>query len=60
MQQPVGKRDMGGHRFQMGGRAPLAPRVVPSHLQYSGVPRANSFFNISLKMLQYFQNVTKR
>jgi len=30
-----------------------------SHLQCSGVPRANSFFKISLKMLQYFQNVIK-
>ena len=29
------------------------------HLQCSGVPRANSFFNISLKMLHYFQNVIK-
>ena len=29
------------------------------NLQCSGVPRANSFFNIALKMLQYFQNVIK-
>jgi len=26
MQQPGAKRQMGGHRFQMGGLAPLAPR----------------------------------
>ena len=46
---------MGG-TFQMGGPGTTNPPLATAltlrcHLQYSGVPRANSFFNISLKIL---------
>jgi len=35
MQQPGAKRQMGGHRFQMGGLAPLAPPLATA-LQGAG------------------------